>query len=154
MDIEAYARINGIEFFEGSYDYSRWHYVTEGLEKEPESGFRCEICFNMRLNQVARYAAVNDFEWFATTLTISPHKNSRLVNRIGKHLAEDYGINFYKADFKKNNGFHKTVSLSKEMGFYRQNYCGCVYSCNESRKRRQHREEMERQAEQIISPCN
>lgn len=135
-DIELFAEKNGIEFIEGPYDEKRWFYITEGLDKLPEGGARCDICFNIRLNQTARYAALNGIEWFTTTLTVSPHKNSRVINRIGKHLAEDYGLMFYKADFKKQNGFKKTIELAKERGFYRQDYCGCRFSYYESTERR------------------
>jgi len=89
---------------------------------------RCEICFRMRLEQAAKFARDNGFEYFATVLTTSPHKNANVINRIGKKLSEQYGLKFYEADFKKKDGFKISVQKGKEYGLKRQNYCGCVFS--------------------------
>jgi len=154
LDIEGYIRSLNLEFIEGEYDADRWCYMTQGLEHEPEGALRCEICFKMRLNEVARYAARNGFTWFATTLTVSPHKNSRVINRIGRELAEDYGIQFYRADFKKNDGFKLSLKMAKTLDFYRQSYCGCFHSRKEASERKHLSEEISRQTQQMVSPTN
>jgi len=154
LDIEGYVRSIGLDFIEGEYDKYRWDYMTQGLEHELEGGARCEICFKLRLNKVALYAVNNGFKWFATTLTVSPHKNSRLINRICEELAEDYGINYYKADFKKHDGFKISVRMAKELDFYHQDYCGCLPSLKQVRERKRMREEVAHQSHQIVSPSN
>ena len=100
----------------------------KGLENEPEGGKRCAVCFEMRLEKAAIYAKENGFDTFTTVLTISPHKNSRTIHDIGRKLGEKHGISFLAEDFKKQDGFKKSLELSKKYGFYRQNYCGCAYS--------------------------
>lgn len=154
LDIEGYVRSLGLDFIEGDYDAYRWHYITSGLEHEHEGGARCEICFKMRLNKVALFAVENGFKWFATTLTVSPHKNSRIINRVCQDLAEDYGINYYKADFKKHDGFKISLRMAKELDFHRQHYCGCVHSSKETKERKRVQEEIARQSHQIVSPTN
>jgi len=154
LDIEGYVRSLDLDFVEGAYDPHRWEYICAGLEHEPEGGARCEICFKMRLKKVALYAVENGFDWFATTLSVSPHKNSKIINRIGKDLAEDYGLNFYQADFKKHDGFKISNQMAKELDFYRQDYCGCQYSLTESHQKHLRDEEIARQSEQIVSPLN
>ena len=118
----------GIELITGEYDADRWFAETKGMEHEPEGGKRCDICFQMRLTNAAQRAHVGDFDFFTTTLTVSPHKNAALINRIGNEVATEYDGTFLESDFKKAHGFVKTVALCKEMGLYRQNYCGCLYS--------------------------
>lgn len=118
----------GVTFVEGKYDIDVWFNATKGYEKEPEGGARCEICYRLRMGEAARFAKENNFAYFATTLTISPHKSARVINSIGEELSKKYGIKFYSADFKKRNGFKKSVELSKKHGLYRQSYCGCVFS--------------------------
>mgnify|MGYP006294459091 CR=1 FL=1 len=154
LDIEGHVRSLGIDFVEDEYDDGRWYYMTQGLEREHEGGHRCSICFRMRMNRAALYAAVNSFEWFATTLTISPHKNSRVINRICREIAQNYGLNFYEADFKKKDGSKKNYKMARDLDFYRQNYCGCIYSFEESREKRRLRDETFRQSRQMISPTN
>ena len=100
----------------------------EGFEEEKEGGKRCEKCFEFRLEKVSHFAKNNRFDIFATTLSISPHKNAELINKIGKQKAQEKGIEFYEANFKKKDGFKKSVEKSKELGLYRQTYCGCEYS--------------------------
>jgi predicted adenine nucleotide alpha hydrolase (AANH) superfamily ATPase len=134
LEVEGYVRSLGLAFFAGEYDANRWHYITNGLENEREGGARCEICFTMRLNQIACFAAAHKFKWFATTMTVSPHKNSRLINRICRHLARDYQINFLDVDFKKNDGFKISMHMAKELDFYCQKYCGCMHSLRDSRE--------------------
>ena len=105
-----------------------WFDAVKGYEEEKEGGKRCEICFRLRLEQTALYAKENGFKAFTTVLTVSPHKNSSIINEIGTELAQKYQITFLEENFKKNDGFKKTIDLAKIHNFYRQNYCGCEYS--------------------------
>lgn len=102
--------------------------AVRGLENEPEGGSRCERCFRLRLARTAEYAKENGFSLFATTLTVSPHKNAEQINRIGETLAEQYSLEYLPSDFKKRGGYERTLELSAEYNLYRQNYCGCVFS--------------------------
>jgi predicted adenine nucleotide alpha hydrolase (AANH) superfamily ATPase len=113
-------------------DYLSQEYLSEvvGLESEKEGGKRCEKCFYLRLNKTAELAKEKSFNYFATTLTVSPLKNADRLNAIGKALGEEFGVNFLVSDFKKKNGYMRSIELSKEFGLYRQNYCGCVFSKN------------------------
>lgn len=131
MEMKKLAEKLGVELFWGEYDADRWFTLTEGLEKESEGGPRCQICFRMRLERAARFARENEFDNFTTTLTISPHKNAVVINRIGGEIEVQSGVNFLRTDFKKRNGFKKTVELSKKYWLYRQDYCGCLYSREE-----------------------
>jgi hypothetical protein len=98
------------------------------MENEEEGGKRCEICYQMRLEKTAQFACAHRFSRFTTTLSISPHKKAMVINQIGRELHNKYPVTFYEADFKKHDGFKKSCELSKEHGFYRQNYCGCIFS--------------------------
>jgi len=111
-------------------DYSpeRFIEISKGLEKEPEGGARCEKCFRLRLTETAKIAKDRGFDYFTTSLSISPHKNAQLLNSIGKELAESFGIKYLFSDFKKKNGFLRSCELSEEFGLYRQDYCGCAFS--------------------------
>ena len=112
----------------GRYDTAAWFKAVSGHEDDPEGGPRCAICFRLRLDGTAGQAQAENFGWFATTLSVSPHKNADVINRIGRETAGQYGIRFYEANFKKRDGFRTSCEMSEEFGFYRQNYCGCVYS--------------------------
>src|SRR3972149_63606 len=118
----------GLTFIPAEYEPDRWFEFTKGHEDDREGEGRCEICFRMRLEQAAKFARDNGFEYFATVLTTSPHKNANVINRIGKKLSEQYGLKFYESDFKKKDGFKISVQKGKEYGLKRQNYCGCVFS--------------------------
>lgn len=120
----------GIKFHEGDYDEQAWSKQVSGLENEPEGGCRCEICYRIRLGRTARFAAANEFDYFATALSISPHKNVNTINSVGNLMSDMYSVSFYAADFKKNDGFKISAQLSKKANLYRQNYCGCLYSKN------------------------
>ena len=117
-----------ITFLEGSYRPEVFFAAAKGLENEPEGGRRCERCFALRLNETARVAAERGFDLFTTSLTISPLKNAALLNEIGEEAAARYGVRFLNSDFKKKNGYKRSIELSAEYGLYRQNYCGCIYS--------------------------
>lgn len=101
---------------------------VEGFEQEKEKGARCEACFRMRLEKTAKYAKNKGFKGFCTVLTLSPHKDSTVINKIGKETAEKYGIYFLEENFKKENGFLKALEISQKHNLYRQSYCGCVFS--------------------------
>lgn len=113
------------------YNHDEFLLNVAGLEKEKEGGARCEKCFRLRLEKCALRAKENDFDIFTTTLSVSPYKNFRLLNEIGVSLADKYNIEYYEANFKKQNGYLRSVNLSKEYGLYRQNYCGCEFSRRE-----------------------
>lgn len=117
-----------IEFLEGKREPEKFLLAAKGLEKEPEGGKRCEKCFEIRLREAARVARELNADFFSTTLTISPLKNAKLLNEIGERIAMEEGVEFLPSDFKKNDGYKKSVELSKKYNLYRQNYCGCPFS--------------------------
>ncbi|MEG1596427.1 MAG: epoxyqueuosine reductase QueH [Lachnospiraceae bacterium] len=102
--------------------------AVKGMEQEPEGGARCEICFELRLREAARLAAELNLDYFATTLTISPLKNANKINAIGLALQQEYGVKYLASDFKKKEGYKRSIELSKEYQLYRQDFCGCIYS--------------------------
>ena len=104
--------------------------AVRGLENEPEGGLRCWKCYELRLRAAAKEAKKRGFDYFATTLTLSPHKDAAALNEIGERIAEELGVKYMVSDFKKKNGYIRSIELSKEYGLYRQNYCGCVFSIN------------------------
>lgn len=110
------------------YDPAGWFASVAGHGNDPEGGERCALCIRMRLEETARLAAAGNFDEFGTTLTISPHKDARLINRLGAEAGEHHGIRFHEADFKKRDGYKKSCEISKRRGLYRQDYCGCIYS--------------------------
>ena len=117
-----------VHFREGDYRPTEFFRMTEGLEKEPEGGSRCSLCFRQRLERTAEIASLSGFDYFGTTLTVSPHKNYKLISEIGRGLTLKYGLSFLDRDFKKKDGFKRSIELSKKYDLYRQNYCGCEYS--------------------------
>jgi len=117
-----------VTFKEGAYRPGEFFRLTEGLGNEPEGGSRCEVCFRQRLEKTAETASIEGYDYFGTTLTVSPHKNYKLITEIGKGIALRYGLSFLDRDFKKKDGFRRSVELSKKYELYRQNYCGCEYS--------------------------
>jgi hypothetical protein len=119
-----------LRLIEGHYDPEKWLADVAGYEKEPEGGARCPLCYAIRLHETARVAKKEGIGVFATTLTISPHKKATVINETGKKVAETFSILFLEEDFKKCDGFKKTMAHAKEHNVYRQNYCGCVYSKN------------------------
>ena len=117
-----------IAFVEGNYDVERYLTAVKGLENCAEGGSRCGRCFELRLRETAKVAKGLGMNYFTTTLTISPLKNAQLINEIGNRIGEEMGIAFLPSDFKKNNGYLRSIELSKEYDLYRQNYCGCDFS--------------------------
>ena len=127
-EAEKFAGIAGTDFLAPEYDTLRWQEAVKGLEREPEGGRRCAVCYRLRLESVAELAAGRKDDFFGTTLTISPHKDAVLINALGEEISRKYGVRFYNADFKKKEGFKIACRLAKEHGLYRQSYCGCQYS--------------------------
>lgn len=117
-----------IAVIEGDYEPEVFYAAAKGLEQCPEGGERCFACYELRLGKTAALAKKQAYDYFATTLTISPLKNAAKLNEIGERLAETYQISWLPSDFKKKNGYKRSIELSAEYGLYRQNYCGCVYS--------------------------
>lgn len=116
------------EFYDCDYSPEDFERIARGLEGEQEGGARCKECFALRLKKTAETALLGGFDYFATTLTVSPLKNAELINRIGFSLQEELGVKYLPSDFKKRGGYLRSIELSREHGLYRQNYCGCIYS--------------------------
>ena len=112
----------------GRYSSREFFDAVVGLEKEEEGGGRCAVCFTQRLTETAKVAKDGGFRYFCTTLTVSPHKNADVINAVGEKAGGEYGVKFLPSDFKKRDGYARSIRLSEENGLYRQNYCGCVYS--------------------------
>ena len=123
-----------IGVIEGDYEPECFYEIARGLEQCPEGGERCFACYELRLRETAKRAQAGKYDYFATTLTISPLKNAVKLNGIGEQLAAEYGVSWLPSDFKKKGGYQRSIELSKEYDLYRQDYCGCVYS-KEGRER-------------------
>ena len=123
-----------VKFVEGRYDPERFFEMAKGLENEPERGARCHKCYRMRLEESAQEALRLGCSYFTTTLSISPQKDSAVLNDIGKSVSEQYGIPYLFSDFKKRGGYKRSIELSAKFSLYRQNYCGCVFSRRQSDK--------------------
>jgi len=119
---------NPVLFVEGEYEPQKYYDLVKGHENDPEGGDRCAICYRMRLEEAAKTARQGGYDYFTTTLTVSPYKNAEKLNKIGSEAAEIYGVRFLPSDFKKRNGYKRSIELSGEYGLYRQDYCGCVFS--------------------------
>ena len=120
--------ISRIKIAEGKYEPEVFFELSRGYEKLPEGDLRCEICYKLRLSETARYAREHGFDYFCTTLSVSPYKNAQKLNTIGEELAELYGVPYLFSDFKKRNGYKRSCELSGIFDLYRQNFCGCPYS--------------------------
>ena len=127
-DVKKLAKLYKLDLIVSNDDFKKWFVLTKGLEEEPERGKRCEVCFKMRLEKTAQFANKNGFDYWGTTLSAGPQKDAQVINSIGALLTEKYDLQFYSADFKKKDGFKKSVILGKKYNFYRQNYCGCIFS--------------------------
>lgn len=119
---------NGIEILPSVYEPEKFEEAVKDLHNEKEGGARCTQCFILRLEETAKKAKEIGADYFCTTLTVSPHKNSQLLNELGLKAQEKYGVKFLLSDFKKKEGYKRSTVLSNELGLYRQNYCGCKYS--------------------------
>lgn len=122
-------------FVEGEYEPKKYYEMIKGHEDDVEGGDRCSICYKLRLEEAARLAREGDYDFFTTTLTISPHKKAIKLNEIGEEMGAIYGVSFLPSDFKKRNGYKRSIELSREFDLYRQDYCGCVFSKKEKVKR-------------------
>lgn len=126
--IKEYKTKYEVKLIEGNYDPNDFFSIAKNLENEPERGSRCYKCYKLRLEETARIASLYDFPYFTTTLSISPHKNSNWLNEIGQDLDKEYKSNYLYSDFKKKNGYKRSIELSTEYNLYRQDFCGCIYS--------------------------
>lgn len=125
-----------ISFVEGAYEPERFFELARGHETEKEGQARCFLCYELRLTEAAALAKEGGYDYFTTTLSISPMKNAGKLNEIGERLAEAYGVCYLPSDFKKKDGYKRSIELSKKYGLYRQDYCGCVYSRQERDRRK------------------
>ena len=123
--------IDNIKILPGRYNPQEFFDIAKGLEEEKERGKRCYYCYQLRLEETAKVAEKLHFDYFTTTLSISPYKNSKWLNEIGEKLNNKYEPTYLYADFKKKNGYKRSIELSKQFGLYRQDYCGCIYSKKE-----------------------
>ncbi len=126
--IEAFPTRHPVSFIEGDYDKESFYEIARGLEHEPEKGARCLKCYDLRLRRTAQVAKEKGFDFFTTTLTISPMKDSQVLNEIGIRISEELGVKWLPSDFKKREGYKRSTELSREYEMYRQDYCGCVFS--------------------------
>ena len=126
--INEFKPINKLDFMDCDYDNLAFEKMANGLEKEPEGGKRCHKCYELRLQKTAEIAKNEGYDFFGTTLTVSPYKNSQIINEIGEKIAKEMDVKFLYSDFKKEDGYKKSIELSKEYNLYRQDYCGCHYS--------------------------
>lgn len=126
-----------IGFIEGAYEPDRFFEASRGLERLPEGGERCFRCYELRLRETAIAAKEGGFDYFTTTLSISPYKNAEKLNELGGRIAGEVGVPYLFSDFKKKGGYQRSIALSKEYGLYRQDYCGCIFSKQEAERRQQ-----------------
>lgn len=119
---------NEIKIIDGRYDTNEFKSIVLGLEEEPERGKRCYKCYKLRMEETAKVADKLGFDYFATTLSLSPHKNTNWINEIGEDLDKEYNTKYLYSDFKKHEGYKRSIELSHEYNLYRQDYCGCIYS--------------------------
>lgn len=119
---------NPVKFLEGDYKPDEFYDLARGLENHKEGGLRCDACYQKRLQETAKVASQGEFDYFTTTLTVSPLKKAQKINEIGKELEEKYKLSYLYSDFKKKKGYERSVEISNAYGLYRQNYCGCEFS--------------------------
>jgi predicted adenine nucleotide alpha hydrolase (AANH) superfamily ATPase len=127
-EVEKIAAKFNLNLITGEYNHESWLAKISGYEKEPERGDRCRVCYRDRLSKTAELAEKNSFDYFTTTLTVSPHKSAEMIFAIGRELEKAGKVKFLEKDFKKQDGFRKSIALSDELELYRQNYCGCEFS--------------------------
>ncbi len=130
----------GVRVLTAEYDHGAFEEIARGREEMPERSERCYLCYELRMRKTAEYAKAHGYECFTTSLSISPYKSSRWINEIGERLERETGVRFLHSDFKKQNGYKRSIELSKEYGLYRQNWCGCVYSKAERERKNAEKE--------------
>lgn len=140
--IDAMPHLHPIRFLQGEYHPKDYYDYVKGYEDDPEGGERCFRCYRMRLKEAAELAKEGGYDYYTTTLSISPYKNADKLNEIGEMLAKEYGVAFLPSDFKKKNGYKRSIELSREYDLYRQDYCGCIFS-------KKMREQQKQQEDQI-----
>lgn len=121
-------KVNCVDIIDCDYDNDYYNECIKGLEKEPERGNRCKVCYYLRMEKTAILAKENDYDFFCTTLLVSPYKNAEWINNYGKELENKYNVKWLYSDFKKKDGYKSSILLSNKYNLYRQNYCGCIYS--------------------------
>ena len=131
--IKEIEKINKVVIIDCDYDNDKYETLIKGYEDCPERGDRCTICFNLRLEKTAKLAKELKYDYFCSTLSVSPYKNSKLINEIGEELSKKYNVKWLYSDFKKDDGYKKSIELSHKYNLYRQNYCGCKYSIREKK---------------------
>lgn len=139
--VGAFRPDGGVRVITDDYDHGAFEAIARGREDIPERGERCRLCYELRMRRAALYAREHGYDCFTTSLSISPHKSSRWINEIGEALEKELGIPFVYSDFKKKDGYHRSIQLSAEYGLYRQDWCGCVYSRRERERQKKEREE-------------
>ena len=127
-------KINNIDIIDCDYDNDKYESLIKGYEDAPERGDRCTICFNLRLEKTANMAKLLGYDYFCSTLSVSPYKNSKLINEIGERLGKEYNVKWLYSDFKKEDGYKKSIELSHKYNLYRQDYCGCKYSVRNNKQ--------------------
>lgn len=130
-----FTKLDGFKIMKVDYDHNEFLDEIKGYEKEKEGGARCYICYKLRMKKTATLAKELGFDYFSTTLSISPHKNAKWINEIGISLEEELDQKYLYSDFKKKEGYKRSITISKELGLYRQDYCGCEYSLEERNMR-------------------
>lgn len=128
--------VHPIHFLEGEYEKERFYQMTAGMETMEEGGSRCFLCYELRLREAAAKAKEGGFDYFTTTLSISPMKNAEKLNEIGLSLENEFGVTYLQSDFKKRNGYKRSIELSQQYGLYRQDYCGCQFSLESRQKQK------------------
>jgi hypothetical protein len=126
--IKEFNNVNKLDILDCDYDNDVYHELVQGMEGEPEGGARCHKCYTLRLEYTAKKAKELSFDYFGTTLTVSPYKNSQVLNKIGEEISNVYNVKYLYSDFKKKEGYKRSIIMSKEYNLYRQDYCGCIYS--------------------------
>ena len=124
---------NPVDLLVAEYNAGEFESAVQGLADEPEGGRRCDVCFELRLEESARFAKLGGYDYFTTTLSVSPHKNAAALGRIGGELAARYGVPYLYSDFKKRDGYKQSIALAAQYGLYRQDYCGCRYSLRDTK---------------------
>lgn len=137
--IEEIKTKNKVDYLDCDYDPETFEVISKGMENEPEGGKRCSRCYFLRLEKTAVLAKENNYDFFATTLTVSPYKNSQKLNNMGNLLQNKYKVKYLFSDFKKNNGYKRSIELSKLYNLYRQDYCGCIYSKEERNRKNENK---------------
>lgn len=127
-EVQKFFTGSGVKFVEEKYDHYNWLKIAKGLEDEPERGKRCILCYHLRLLAAAQYAKDHNYDLFASTLAISPHKDARVLSNLGRAIAKKIGLGFIDEDWKKKDRFKKALEFSQAQNFYQQNYCGCEFS--------------------------